>query len=42
MMKTKENLEKLNATPLRQLPIVKKVVNKITEEEIEDSTCLSY
>ena len=27
MMKTKKNLEKLKVTPLRQLPIVKKVVN---------------
>ena len=41
-MKTKKSLEKLKATPFRQLPIVKKVINRIKEEEIEDSTCHSY
>ena len=42
VMKTKKSLEKLKATPFRQLPIVKKVINRIKEEEIEDSTCHSY
>ena len=37
-----KNLETFKATPLRQLPILKKIVNTIIEEEIEDSTCHSY
>ena len=32
VMKTKKSLEKLKATPFRQLPIVKKVINRIKEE----------
>ena len=28
--------------PFRQLPVVKKVINRITEEHIEDSVCHSY
>ena len=42
VMKTKNSLEKLKTTPLRQLSIVKEVMNRIREEEIEDSTCYSY
>jgi len=43
MMKTKKNLEKLKATPYRELPAVKKIFNRIREDEREDSTtCNSY
>lgn len=43
MMKTKKNLEKLKATPYRELPAVKKILNRIREDEREDSTtCNSY
>ena len=42
VMKTKNSLEKLKITLLRQLSIVKKVMNRIREEEIEDSTCYLY
>ena len=41
-MKTKNSLEKLKTTLLRQLSIVKKILNRIREEEMEDSTCYSY